>query len=174
MTVADNLTMLLLSPLQMFQSRQNDRKWERDEEVKVCRTCNRKFSMNNRRVSCAFLSSMFIMLHFFYSSIASLQELWVSVTLYVVIIACYQLIGYFACCHLIGYFCCLERKFYKVHQGLRELNYYHIMQIVRGGKVLRFHDLLVIRRITFAIVQQFKTPYNKKEKIYWKTFAIGG
>ena len=49
-----------------------------------------------------------------------------------------------------------------------------IMQIVRGGKVLRLHDLLVIRGKTFAIVQQFKTPYNKTEKIRWKTFAIGG
>ena len=48
------------------------------------------------------------------------------------------------------------------------------MQIVHGGKVLRLHDLLVIRRKTFAIVQQFKTPYNKIEKIRWKTFAIGG
>ena len=48
------------------------------------------------------------------------------------------------------------------------------MQIVRGGKVLWLHDLLVIRGNTFAIVQQFKTPYNKKEKIRWKTFAIGG
>ena len=38
------------------------------------------------------------------------------------------------------------------------------MQIVGGGKDSRFHDLLVIRRKTFAIVQQFKTPYNKKEK----------
>ena len=47
------------------------------------------------------------------------------------------------------------------------------MQIVRGGKDSRFHDL-VIRRKTFAIVQQFETPYNKKEKIRWKTFAIGG
>ena len=47
------------------------------------------------------------------------------------------------------------------------------MQIVRGGKVLRLYDL-VIRRNTFTIVQQFKTPYNKKEKIRWKTFAIGG
>ena len=47
------------------------------------------------------------------------------------------------------------------------------MQIVRGGKVLRLHDL-VIHRKTFMIVQQFETPYNKKEKIRWKTFAIGG
>ena len=38
------------------------------------------------------------------------------------------------------------------------------MQIVRGGKVLRLHDLSVIRRKTFAIVQQFETPYNKKDK----------
>ena len=38
------------------------------------------------------------------------------------------------------------------------------MQIVRGGKDSRFHDLLVIRGKTFAIVQQFETPYNKKEK----------
>ena len=47
------------------------------------------------------------------------------------------------------------------------------MQIVRGGKDLWFHDL-VIRRKTFAIVQQFETPYNKKEKNCWITFAIGG
>ena len=38
------------------------------------------------------------------------------------------------------------------------------MQIVCGGKVSRLHDLLVIRGKTFAIVQQFETPYNKKEK----------
>ena len=48
------------------------------------------------------------------------------------------------------------------------------MQIVRCGKVSRLHDLLVIRGKTFAIVQQFKTPYNRKKKIRWKTFAIGG
>ena len=39
------------------------------------------------------------------------------------------------------------------------------MQIVRGGKVSRLHDLLVIRGKTFAIVQQFKTPYNKKNSL---------
>ena len=38
------------------------------------------------------------------------------------------------------------------------------MHIVRGGKVSRLHDLFVIHGKTFAIVQQFKTPYNKKEK----------
>ena len=48
------------------------------------------------------------------------------------------------------------------------------MQIVRDGKDSRFHDLLVIRGKIFAIVQQFETPYNEKEKIRWKTFAIGG
>ena len=42
---------------------------------------------------------------------------------------------------------------------------YRIMQIVRGGKVSRLHGLLVIRSKTFAIVWQFKAPYNKKEKI---------
>ena len=41
---------------------------------------------------------------------------------------------------------------------------YRIMQIVHSGKVSRLHDLLVICRKTFAIVQQFETPYNKKEK----------
>ena len=46
------------------------------------------------------------------------------------------------------------------------------MQIIRGGKVLRLHDL-VIRGKTFAIVQQFETPCNKKQNIRWKTFAIG-
>ena len=51
---------------------------------------------------------------------------------------------------------------------------YRIMQIIRGGKVSRLHDLFVIRGKTFAIVQQFETPYNKNEKIRWKTFAIGG
>ena len=40
---------------------------------------------------------------------------------------------------------------------------YRIMQIVRCGKDSQFHDL-VIRGKTFAIVQQFETPYNKKEK----------
>ena len=48
------------------------------------------------------------------------------------------------------------------------------MQIVRSGKVLRLHDLLIIRRKHFTIVQQFETPCNKKQKIRWKTFAIGG
>ena len=38
------------------------------------------------------------------------------------------------------------------------------MQIVRGGKVSRLHDLLAIRGKPFVIVQQFNTPYNKKEK----------
>ena len=38
------------------------------------------------------------------------------------------------------------------------------MQIVCGGKVLRLHDLLVIRVQTFAIVQQFETPCNRKAK----------
>ena len=47
------------------------------------------------------------------------------------------------------------------------------MQIIRGGKVSQLHDLLVIHGKTFAIVQQFEAPYNKKD-ICWKTFAIGG
>ena len=51
---------------------------------------------------------------------------------------------------------------------------YRIIQIVPSGKVLLLHDLLVIRQKTFAIVQQFETSCNKKEKIRWKTFAIGG
>ena len=51
--------------------------------------------------------------------------------------------------------------------------YYRMMQIVRGGKISRLHDL-VIRGETFAIEQQFETPYNKTEKIRCKTFAIGG
>ena len=38
------------------------------------------------------------------------------------------------------------------------------MQIVRGGKVSRLAELCVIRVKTFAIVQQFETPYNKKDK----------
>ena len=38
------------------------------------------------------------------------------------------------------------------------------MQIVCGGKVSRLDDLSVIRGKTFTIVQQFKTPYNKKDK----------
>ena len=41
---------------------------------------------------------------------------------------------------------------------------YRIMQIVCGGKVSRLHGLLVIRGKTFAIVQQFETPYNKIKK----------
>ena len=48
------------------------------------------------------------------------------------------------------------------------------MQIVHGGKASRLHDLLAICGKTFAIVQQFKTPYDKKVKFRWKTFAIGG
>ena len=46
------------------------------------------------------------------------------------------------------------------------------MQIVRGGKVSQLHDLLVIRGKTFAIVQQFKTPYNKKEKFARKPLQL--
>ena len=42
------------------------------------------------------------------------------------------------------------------------------MLIVRGGKDSWFHDLLVIRGKTFAIVQQFETPYNKKKKFAGK------
>ena len=53
------------------------------------------------------------------------------------------------------------------------LGAYCIMQIVRGGTVLRLHDLLGIHGTTFAIVQQFQIPY-KKEKICWKIFVIGG
>ena len=41
---------------------------------------------------------------------------------------------------------------------------YRIMQIVHGGKVLRLANLSVIRGKTFVIVQQFKTPYSKKDK----------
>ena len=48
------------------------------------------------------------------------------------------------------------------------------MQIICGGKVSRLHDLLVIHGKTFTIVQKFEIPYNKKEKMCWKTFAIGG
>ena len=44
---------------------------------------------------------------------------------------------------------------------------YHIMQIICGGKDLRFHDL-VIRGKTFTIVQQFETPYHKKKKFAGK------
>ena len=42
------------------------------------------------------------------------------------------------------------------------------MQIIHGEKVSRLHDLLVIRGNTFAIVQQFETPYNKKKKFAGK------
>ena len=38
------------------------------------------------------------------------------------------------------------------------------MQIVHSGKVSGLHDLLVIRGKTFMIVQQFKTPCNRKAK----------
>ena len=48
--------------------------------------------------------------------------------------------------------------------GDLKYNYYRIMQIVRGGKVLQLHDLLIICGKTFAILQQFETPYNKTEK----------
>ena len=66
----------------------------------------------------------------------------------------------------------------KVYELFMNIIIYHVMQIVRGGKVSRLHDLLVIRRKTFVIVQQFETPYNgitmERKKIRWKTFAIGG
>ena len=42
------------------------------------------------------------------------------------------------------------------------------MQIVRGGKLSRLHDLVVIRGKAFAIVQQFETPYHKKKKFTGK------
>ena len=42
------------------------------------------------------------------------------------------------------------------------------MQIVRSGKVSRLADLSVIRGKTFAIVQQFETPYNGKKKFAGK------
>ena len=42
------------------------------------------------------------------------------------------------------------------------------MQIVHGGKISQLHDLLVIRRKTFTIVEQFETPYKKKEKFTGK------
>ena len=45
---------------------------------------------------------------------------------------------------------------------------YRIMQIVRCGKVSQFHGLFIIRGKTLAIVQQFETPYNKKEKFAGK------
>ena len=45
---------------------------------------------------------------------------------------------------------------------------YRIMQIVRGGKLSRLHDLIVIRGKTFAIVKQFETPYNRKKKFAGK------
>ena len=38
------------------------------------------------------------------------------------------------------------------------------MQIVRSGKVSQLADVSVIRGKTFAIVQQFETPYNKNDK----------
>ena len=37
------------------------------------------------------------------------------------------------------------------------------MQIVRGGKFSWVHDLLIICGKTFAIVQQFETPYNERK-----------
>ena len=42
---------------------------------------------------------------------------------------------------------------------------YRIMQIVHGGKVSQLHDLLIIRRKTFAIVQQFEAPCNKSKNL---------
>ena len=51
-----------------------------------------------------------------------------------------------------------------VRVGYSLLFFYRIMQIVRGGKVSRLADLSVIRGKTFAIVQQFETPYNEKDK----------
>ena len=46
------------------------------------------------------------------------------------------------------------------------------MQIVRGGKVSRLHDLFVIRGKTFTIVQQFETPYNKTKKFAGKLLRL--
>ena len=42
------------------------------------------------------------------------------------------------------------------------------MQIIRGEKVSRLRYLLVIREKTFAIVQQFETPYNRKKEFAGK------
>ena len=52
----------------------------------------------------------------------------------------------------------------RVYDALFFESKYRIMQIVRGGKVLRLHDLLVIHWKTYAIVLQFETPCNKKRK----------
>ena len=46
------------------------------------------------------------------------------------------------------------------------------MQIVGGGKVSRLHDLFVIYGKTFAIVQQFKTTYDKKKKFARKPLQL--
>ena len=46
------------------------------------------------------------------------------------------------------------------------------MQIVRGGKFSRLHDFLVICGKTFAIVQQFETPYDRKKKIAGKPLRL--
>ena len=51
---------------------------------------------------------------------------------------------------------------------------YRIMQIVHSGNFRGCMIFFVIRMKTFAIVQQFKTPYNEKEKNCWKTFTIEG
>ena len=40
----------------------------------------------------------------------------------------------------------------------------HFNQIPYNANRSRLHDLLVIRKKTFAIVQQFEILYNKKEK----------
>ena len=42
------------------------------------------------------------------------------------------------------------------------------MQIVRGGKLSWLADLSVIHGKTFAIVQQFETHYNKRQKFAGK------
>ena len=46
------------------------------------------------------------------------------------------------------------------------------MQIIRGGKVSRLHDLVVIHGKTFTIVQRFETPYNKKKKFTGKPLRL--
>ena len=51
-------------------------------------------------------------------------------------------------------------KYARRKHSQQALTEYRIMQIVRGGKVSRLHDFLVIRGKTFAIVQQFETPYS--------------
>lgn len=48
--------------LQVFHTRQRDKRWEKDDEVEQCASCTSKFSVSNRKVClcvCVFVQCMY-------------------------------------------------------------------------------------------------------------------